>query len=283
MDVLKAVLAARPERSLQVEELLAALAGLQLEVCICSPGGVGSTELSNFLTRDARLACNLLTDQDAMRHASRPPAGLGAGTVVVYLFGDPLACVASHYRRGHAHHQALKTSGRPDLGAAGFPANFDAYVARGEDLFGLERHLDSWLRTPTPYDVLFVRYEAMFDLPVATAMLAHICGQRDRGGSASSSSAAALAAGSSAAAGAAGSSAAAAAAGGGGCGGRAAKSEQEVAALAAAFAARKRPRASQVTEEQRRAMYGALAARMDALPPIFLRTADCRVLPLLAS
>jgi hypothetical protein len=33
-------------------------------------GGVGSTHLSNFLT-GAGLRCNLLTDQDAARHAAR--------------------------------------------------------------------------------------------------------------------------------------------------------------------------------------------------------------------
>jgi hypothetical protein len=30
----------------------------------------------------------------------------------VYLFGNPMDAVASHFRRGHAHHQASKTSGR---------------------------------------------------------------------------------------------------------------------------------------------------------------------------
>lgn len=33
-------------------------------------GGVGSTELVNFLTR-AGVRCNLLTDQDAVRHVNR--------------------------------------------------------------------------------------------------------------------------------------------------------------------------------------------------------------------
>jgi hypothetical protein len=60
-----------------------------------------------------------------------PPPRLGApGTRCVYLFGDPLASVASHYRRGHAHHQALKTSGDPRLSQEGFPNSFDEYVSR---------------------------------------------------------------------------------------------------------------------------------------------------------
>jgi hypothetical protein len=45
-------------------------------------GGVGSTELSNFLTRRG-VRCNLLTDADAVRHVNRCVArmdGCGAGS-----------------------------------------------------------------------------------------------------------------------------------------------------------------------------------------------------------
>jgi hypothetical protein len=45
-----------------------------------SPGGVGSTQLGNFLTQ-AGLTCNLLTDQDAIRHVNR--SGCVAGCVRV--------------------------------------------------------------------------------------------------------------------------------------------------------------------------------------------------------
>jgi hypothetical protein len=104
MDVLKSLLAARPEKTpevkllstlaqptymlwtprrtpprhppplaptQQVQAVLDALAGFQgLQLAICSVGGVGSTELSNFLTRHAGVACNLLTDQDTIRHVN---------------------------------------------------------------------------------------------------------------------------------------------------------------------------------------------------------------------
>lgn len=51
--------------------------------------------------------------------------------------------------------------------------------------------------------------------------------------------------------------------------------------LAADFAALKKERASRVTEQQRQMMYVQLTSDMDALPPIFLRTADCRIVPLI--
>lgn len=59
------------------------------------------------------------------------------------------------------------------------------------------------------------------------------------------------------------------------------KTEEEVEALAAAFSAQRRQRASQVTPKQRQAMYTELVAQMDALPHIFVRQKDCRVVPLL--
>ncbi|KAF6266669.1 hypothetical protein COO60DRAFT_1632739 [Scenedesmus sp. NREL 46B-D3] len=53
--------------------------------------------------------------------------------------------------------QALKTSGNPELDEATFPKDFQEYVCRGEDLFGLQQHLHNWLHTCTPSDILFVR------------------------------------------------------------------------------------------------------------------------------
>jgi hypothetical protein len=70
MDVVKSVLSARPDKSAGVAALLECLSdpAMGLQVCICSVGGVGSTELGNFLATHAGLRCNLLTDQDAVRH-----------------------------------------------------------------------------------------------------------------------------------------------------------------------------------------------------------------------
>ncbi|WIA29135.1 hypothetical protein OEZ86_011646 [Tetradesmus obliquus] len=245
MDVLKCLLAAREEKSPQVQALLTCLddPSFNLQVCICSVGGVGSTQLSNFLTR-AGISCNLLTDQDGVRHVNRPPSQLGPGTCLLYLFGDPLAAVASHYRRNQAYHQALKTSGNPALDESTFPQTFQEYVSRGKDLFGLQQHLHHWLHTPTQCDILFVRYERMFDLPVAAALFSHIC--KSPGASALH------------------------------------KSEQQIQAMAAEFSSLRQQRASRVSAEQRQAMYVQLAAEVDALPAIFVRGKECHIVPLVA-
>lgn len=101
------------------------------------------------------------------------------------------------------------------------------------------------------------RYEHMFDLQVAQAMFNYLCppAHFDQGGS---NSMASLAAHNNAIV----------------------VWVRDPQQLAATFAALKKERASRVTEQQRLKMYSQLTAEMDALPPIFLRTSDCTIQPL---
>ncbi len=52
--------------------------------------------------------------------------------------------------------QALKTSGNR-LREDDFPSSFEAYVRRGEDLFGIIAHFNSWLSSKTTYRIVMVR------------------------------------------------------------------------------------------------------------------------------
>eukprot|EP01024_Parvocaulis_polyphysoides_P043365 TRINITY_DN3965_c0_g1_i1.p2 TRINITY_DN3965_c0_g1~~TRINITY_DN3965_c0_g1_i1.p2 ORF type:complete len:150 (-),score=1.13 TRINITY_DN3965_c0_g1_i1:388-837(-) len=87
----------------------------------------------------------------------RPPQwnSESAPRVVVYIFGNPLRAIQSHYRRGQAQHQASKTSGRKVF--TYFPESFEEYVEMDQDLFGVAEHIENWLNTPTEYEILFVR------------------------------------------------------------------------------------------------------------------------------
>eukprot|EP00798_Chlamydomonas_sp_ICE-L_P005535 gene5535-4169_t len=198
MDALLTVLASKKGIP-GVQQLLSCLdQDFQLDVVICSYGGVGSTELSNFLNQHG-LSTNLLTDQDNLRHCPRPPTfGLASAPAheeagpscsisdggaraqprtVVCLYGNPLASIASHYRRGHAYHQSLKTSGgaTAKIRSQDFPTSFEDYVAKGEDLFGYEQHLQNWLEGEANYTILYVRYEHMFDLEVCQQLFKQLC------------------------------------------------------------------------------------------------------------
>lgn len=178
MEQLLWALSGRGEVDTPVGDLLRSLVGCvpPLDVYVCSFGGVGSTTLVNFLSQQG-LTVNLLSDVDGYRHLHKPPKALPtAGTRVVYLYGNPLEAVCSHYRRGWAYHQASKTNPRlsglvrHDL----FPKTFVEYYTQGVDLFGLESHLRSWLNDPVDYDILFVKYENLFDFEVAQAMVKYL-------------------------------------------------------------------------------------------------------------
>mmetsp|Transcript_37660 Transcript_37660/g.106410 ORF Transcript_37660/g.106410 Transcript_37660/m.106410 type:complete len:237 (+) Transcript_37660:73-783(+) len=155
-----------------VGSLLQMLSGTcTMDLHICSIGGVGSTFLSNFANRHG-LTTNLLTDQDGLRHCPSPPRS-AAGSAIrrgVYLFGNPLDSVASHFQRGRALHQATKTSGSCNLPEQPF-RSLSEYLDRGEDLFGYTAHFHNWFREPVSYDVMCVRYERMFDHHNAEALL----------------------------------------------------------------------------------------------------------------
>jgi hypothetical protein len=109
---------------------------------------------------------------------------------------------------------------------------------------------------PNTPDVPQRRYEHMFDLPVAHSMFDHLCTAAPAARQAAASSTSSR---------------------------NAPCSQLDPQQLAATFAALKRQRASRVTYEQRQKLYVQLVDRMDALPPIFLRTADCQVQPLVAT
>mmetsp|Transcript_5006 Transcript_5006/g.9419 ORF Transcript_5006/g.9419 Transcript_5006/m.9419 type:complete len:235 (-) Transcript_5006:162-866(-) len=164
MEALRASLSASAtgSSSEHVANLLSCLNELRLDVQIASVGGVGTDLLLKFLN-DHHFSTNLVTDFDNLKHPFRPAkfACGGGPRAVVYLFGNPLESVASHYRRGWAERQASKTGGPTAF--EDFPPTFEEYVEQGKDLFGYEGALTNWLKDPVEYDILFVQYEFLFD------------------------------------------------------------------------------------------------------------------------
>ncbi|KAF5836345.1 hypothetical protein DUNSADRAFT_6032 [Dunaliella salina] len=263
---------------------------------LAASGGCGSSHLSSFLNRHG-FSTNLQVDSDNLRHCYKPPSWPKdrCPLSVIYLYCDPLKAVASHYRRGHAWHQSLKTCGKPRLreqlvqsaiseqeqrqqqqqqqrppppprgdfqlsfhrflkkdpedpkvkeerskqqkqqhdatiqqqrkdkekraeeeakrkcgpgsvwanahlalrklfvhGLYGsdslwiaegwmlmaFPPSLEAYCELGIDLFGLQDHFHNW-RAGADYEILMVRYEHIFDAPVARAMFWRICAPKN--------------------------------------------------------------------------------------------------------
>jgi hypothetical protein len=90
---------------------------------VVSLGGVGTTSLMEALRRSLRAInydLNAIPDSDYLKHAPfsyitrnrmlrRPPTG------VIYLIGDPLMGIESHFRRGWAGFQVGRARGRHRL------------------------------------------------------------------------------------------------------------------------------------------------------------------------
>lgn len=162
MEALRAALSTSATTSGPVQDLLQHLTEVKLDVQIASVGGVGTDLLMRFLNEHG-ISTNLVTDFDSLKHPFKPLEFTSGSEphACIYLFGNPLDSIASHYRRGWAERQASKTSGGTVF--SDFPQTFEQYIARGEDLFGYEPTLKHWLTDIVAYDILLVRYEHLFD------------------------------------------------------------------------------------------------------------------------
>lgn len=152
------------------------------DVLVGGVGGVGTNLLAGFLRDRGGFTVSLGSDADGLKHAPWPPAfadARHAPRAFVQLLGDPLTVVGSHYRRGHAETQAVKTAGSASA-AARLAPDLAAYVDAGEDVFGLEANVGAWLDARVPYDVLFVKYDALWAPGVVEAVVTFVAGKCGR-------------------------------------------------------------------------------------------------------
>jgi hypothetical protein len=142
-------------------------------------GGVGSKMLLNWAYGHS----DLRQLNQSHSHWRFPPIALRDNSFCVYVFGDPVATVASffsrreqlHDRHGFAGATVGVRQGQEDFVLRAMANNevsseeltefdgLDRYVELGEDRFRLEEHLNNFLYSDRPYPVLFVRYETLWD------------------------------------------------------------------------------------------------------------------------
>ena len=150
---------------------------------LCNWGGVGSKSMANFFGRDYFKLTNNLHHNNVVWHThyyklpTLQPGYDGVqnefdpiineDTKVVYLYGNPYNALLSYYRRSHVSDRTWIQRHCKDLGGQSEKINpawsIEDYLDNGEDLLGLESHIDEWLNTTVNYDILFVEFEEMWN------------------------------------------------------------------------------------------------------------------------
>lgn len=150
------------------------------DFAVFSFGGVGSKLLVKWL---------LGRDQTARHYGSAhyhwrlPPLHVNNGQQVIYMFGDPRDSIISFYQRRTSRHERhgfgssaytkddpapdwpLKALRNIEADSSGFSTEWGLadYLDQQRDYFRLEEHFDFWLGARRDFDILFVKYETLWE------------------------------------------------------------------------------------------------------------------------
>lgn len=147
---------------------------VQYDAIVVSYGGAGTTSLLGFLSNYIRVN-DPISWVDGVKHIDSPQHPLLSRCEVkraIYLVGDPREAVLSLYRRGYGQEMVSKLRSQHST-----PAQYkkysrnhlsevntlEAFLDKGEDLFGFYTHWKQWNTAPCRFPVLFVRYDALYE------------------------------------------------------------------------------------------------------------------------
>ena len=145
-------------------------ASARLDAIVVSFGGTGCTFLLRYISRFMRTNSTNSLD-DGLKHVNRPTHLLlrrykiGKG---IYVFDDPRRSVISLFRRKYHGHLRVKlrsnhgtiTGYNLDIAGNSVDFEFDGFLAKGMDTFGIIDHWRSWSSAePVPFPTLFVKFD----------------------------------------------------------------------------------------------------------------------------
>ncbi|MBT4223570.1 MAG: hypothetical protein HOD72_03800 [Opitutae bacterium] len=134
----------------------------EMELLICSYGGVGTTFLIDFLAHYKK--CNNRDDQDGFKHLDKPPPTRNPELKTIYIFGKPIDAIYSLFRRGFHNEQSYKLLEQYEkLNPVPIEMSLETYAKEGTDRFHFENHFLNWSERNFQYPVLFVRYEKIWE------------------------------------------------------------------------------------------------------------------------
>ena len=122
-------------------------------------------------------------------HLRIPPGRIQANKRVLYMFGDPRDAVVSFFDRRNSRHGrhgfnakikdvpddswVLKHCANIESSADDMDKSWDLrrFLDNGLDCFRLKEHFDNWCYSDVNYDIVFVRYESIWDNKAALAKM----------------------------------------------------------------------------------------------------------------
>ena len=130
-----------------------------VDVMVCSHGGVGTTFISEFISRYLRV--NDPYDRDHSKHIPLPPRWISRDIKIIYVYGNPSEAAMSLFARGYA---ALQSSKNGVLFPVERNESFESYLERGEDRLGLTAHLSRWANPENHRNNVFlVKYDKLWE------------------------------------------------------------------------------------------------------------------------
>lgn len=133
-----------------------------IDILVCSYGGVGTTMLINFLSQYKK--CNDCWDRDRLKHTDHPSVSRNKNLRVIYVVGSPLDTVVSVFRRGiQENHSRKLLINHKDIRPLGPNMTLSEYAIQGTDRFRFEDHFNNWRHKYYQHTVMFVKYEKLWD------------------------------------------------------------------------------------------------------------------------
>ncbi|EDX75667.1 hypothetical protein MC7420_6322 [Coleofasciculus chthonoplastes PCC 7420] len=133
-----------------------------LDVLVCSPGGVGSSFFIAFLEKYKSV--NSYKDRDGLKHIDRPPLTLNSNLKAIYIYGEPFNAVLSLFRRKYHHYQSKKLLFKyPNIEPITKNCTLKKYLEEGIDRLKLGAHFENWNNSRVTYPIMLVKYESIWE------------------------------------------------------------------------------------------------------------------------
>jgi len=134
----------------------------EIDVLICSTGGVGTTFLMKHISNYK--VTNKSNGKDSFKHLVFPPLSYNQNIKYVYIFGNPIESVISLFSRNFQHwHSSKLLKFNNSVKSIGHNTTLEEYTRERTDRFLFSEHFNNWLTLSKFYPTLFLKYEKIWE------------------------------------------------------------------------------------------------------------------------